>query len=103
MYNSLADQVLIFIDDLINNKQNTDDLILINDLAFYLYDLIELKKLKDTKDDDLAYDLELDIAKSYSGRDFMSLVTRYNKLDCYNNLCRLIMDKGGNDEDYRNY
>lgn len=90
MYNRLADEVLIFINDLINNKQNTDDLILINDLAFYLYDLIELKKLKDTKCDDLAYDLEIEIAKSYRGCDFMNLVTRYNKLDYYNNLCKLI-------------
>lgn len=90
MISDLNNKLIEFIDELIN-KHEDNDLILINDLGFYLSDLVELKRLKNNNNYDEAYDLEIEIAKTYRGCGFMNLVERYNMVNRYNDLLNDIL------------
>lgn len=92
MISDLNNKVIEFISDLVNNRTNNNDLKLIKDLGFYLSDLVELKRLKNNNYYlDEAYDLEIDIAKTYRGCAFMDLVKRYNMVNRYNKLLNDIL------------
>lgn len=92
MVSDLNNKVIEFISDLVNNRRNDNDLILIKDLGFYLSDLLELKRLKNNHYDNKAYDLEVEMAKEYRNYAFMDLVMQYNMVNRYNELLNDILE-----------
>ena len=95
MISDIEYKVIEFIGELVNNKQDDNDLKLIMNLGFYLSDLVELKRLINNHYYDEAYDLEIDMVKTYRGCLFMDFVKRYNMDNRYNDLLNDILEFQG--------